>query len=115
MKINLNLNGIEKNNYYKQWDGPRCQAHMKSPKKVGTQNVLNNIIENSNNIEVEFRNLEDKIEVYFNGEYISNVLDNKYKGVSRTLENLNHIELLIEQQKSGDYKVIPCLFSNLPE
>lgn len=115
MKINLNLNGIEQNNFYKEWDGLRYQAQMKSPKKIGTQETLNKIIENSDDIKVEFKDVDGKVEVYFNGEYISHVLEAKYKGVSRTLETLDHIELIIEQQRNGDYKVIPCMFANLPE
>lgn len=114
MEINIGMDKLETNSYSKEWGGLRYQALMKSPKKMGTQELLNKIISENTKVELSFKDTGEKVKVYLNEEYISHVLDSKYNTVSIALENLDHADLNVEIQKNGDYKVTPYLFYNIP-
>ena len=48
-------------------------------------------------------------------KYISHVLDSKYKGVGYRMEDFNHLGLIKEKTKSGYFKIIPIIYSEMWE
>ena len=46
-----------------------------------------------------------------NGIYISHVLDSKYKAVGYRMKDLDHIDIIKEETKSGYNKITPIIYS----
>ena len=113
MKITLGLDGITTGVHDKQWDGGRYKVVMTSPAKMNTQGILNTICKNDSELVTTLLHDKDneKVKVYINNQYISDVIKSKYKAISNVVDNKKyHIDNAVEINKSGNYKVTPSLF-----
>lgn len=91
------------------------KAQLKSPTKMGTQHIVDKLINDNEEIKMELKDTGEKWEFYMNGEYISHVLDSKYKGVGYRMEDFDHLGLIKEKTKSGYFKIVPIVYSKIPE
>lgn len=111
MKINLSLDSISYENDYQKDGLMSYQAQLKSPTKIGTQHIVDDLIQNSEEISLELKDTGEKWKFYMNDKYISHVLDSKYKAVGYRMRDIDHIGLVKEKTKSGYYKIIPIIYS----
>ena len=87
------------------------QARLKSPTKLGTQHIVDKLLQSDKDISLELKDTGEKWEFYMNGIYISHVLDSKYKAVGYRMKDLDHIDIIKEETKSGYNKITPIIYS----
>ncbi|GEQ07094.1 hypothetical protein EKQ61_06375 [Staphylococcus gallinarum] len=115
MKINLTLDNIYFDNDYHKENLLAYQARLKSPVKIGTQHIVEKMLNNDEELLLELKDTGDKWEFYINDNYISYVEDRRYKAVGYRMRDLDHIGLHKEQTKSGYYKITPIIYSKMPD
>ena len=113
MKINISLDGISYENNYQKEGLMAYQAQLKSPTKMGTQHIVDELINSGREIKMELKDTGEKWEFYMDDKYLSHVLDSKYKGVGYRMEDFNHLGLIKEKTKSGYFKIIPIIYSEM--
>lgn len=111
MKISISLDGVSYENDYQKEGLMSYQARLKSPTKMGTQHIVDELLQGSERISLELKDTGEKWEFYMNDKYISHVLDSKYKAVGYRMSDLDHIGLVKEKTKSGYYKITPIIYS----
>ena len=115
MNIHVSMNGLFIEGDYQKKGLMAYQAQLKSPTKMGTQHIVDKLINDNEEIKMELKDTGEKWEFYMNGEYISHVLDSKYKGVGYRMEDFDHLGLIKEKTKSGYFKIVPIVYSKIPE
>lgn len=115
MNIRLSMNGIAIEGNYQKEGLMAYQAKLKTPTKMGTQHIVDELINNDEEIKMELRDTGEKWEFYMNDKYISHVLDSKYKGVGYRMADFDHLGLIKEKTKSGYFKITPIIYSKIPE
>ncbi|PTJ29455.1 hypothetical protein BU035_00005 [Staphylococcus simulans] len=115
MKIKLSLNGIEVEGDYQKEGLMAYQARLKSLNKMGTQKLVDGLIESNEPLHLELKDENNKWKFYINDIFISEVLESKYKAVGYRMINFDHLELLIEKNKSENYKITPIIYSTIPD
>ncbi|UFA53807.1 hypothetical protein [Staphylococcus aureus] len=111
MKIIMSLDGTKIEEDYQKEGLMSYQARLKSPTKIGTQHIVDKLLQNDEDISFELKDTGEKWEFYMNEIYISHVLDSKYKAVGYRMKALNHIDIIKEETKSGYYKITPIIYS----
>ncbi|MBF7028884.1 hypothetical protein [Staphylococcus kloosii] len=113
MKIKLSIDDINyKNSYHK--DGLTAyQARLKSPLKIGTQHIVEKLLQNNETLSLELKDTGERWEFYLNDNYISYVEDRRYKSVGFRMRDLDHLGLLKEETKSGYHKITPIIYSKI--
>lgn len=115
MNIHLNLNETTFGKYPQIEGLMTYEAQITSPRKFNTQTKLENILKTQDELIPELKDTGELYEFYLNDIFISCVLKSKYKGVKLRMKDLEHIDLLIEEQKSGEHKVTPIIYSKRPD
>lgn len=115
MNIHFSLDGVNVDGDYQKEGLMAYQAQLKSPNKMGTQHIIDKLINNDKEIKMELKDTGEKWEFYMNDQYISHVLDNKYKGVGYRMADFDHLGLIKEETKSRYIKIIPIIYSKRPE
>lgn len=111
MKIHVSMNGITIEGNYQKEGFMAYQAQLKSPTKMGTQHIIDELINEDKEIKMELKDTGEKWEFYMNDKYISHVLDSKYKAVGYRMDEFDHLGLIKEKTKSGYFKIIPIVYS----
>ncbi len=111
MKIKMSLNGVKIEGDYQKEGLMAYQARLKSPTKLGTQHIVDKLLQSDKDISLELKDTGGKWEFYMNGIYISHVLDSKYKAVGYRMKDLDHIDIIKEETKSGYNKITPIIYS----
>lgn len=115
MKINISLDGINYENDYQKEGLMAYQARLKSPIKMGTQHIVDDLINSGEELNLKLKDSDEKWEFYINDKYISHILDSKYKAVGYRMNDFDHLGLVKEEMKSGYFKITPIIYSVIPE
>ncbi|MDK9870166.1 hypothetical protein [Staphylococcus equorum] len=115
MKINVSLESLSIEGNYQKEGLLSYQAQLKSPTKIGTQHIVDEIIRTNKEIKMELKDTGDKWEFYMNDIYISHVQDRRYKAVGYRMADFDHLGIVKEETKSGYFKIIPIIYSNEPK
>lgn len=111
VNIHVTMDGISITGNYQKEGFMAYQAKLKSPTKIGTQHIIDELIDEDKEIKMELKDTGEKWEFYMNNKYISHVLDSKYKAVGYRMDAFDHLGLIKEQTKSGYFKITPIIYS----
>lgn len=110
-EIHVSMDGISITGDYQKEGFMAYQAKLKSPTKMGTQHIIDELINNDKEIKMELKDTGEKWEFYMNDKYISHVLDSKYTAVGYRMDAFDHLGLIKEKNKSGYFNITPIVYS----
>ena len=87
------------------------QARLKSPTKLGTQHIVDKLLQSDKDISLELKDTKGKMGILYERNLYDHVLDSKYKAVGYRMKDLDHIDIIKEETKSGYNKITPIIYS----